>query len=74
MDNVKEINRIEALRLGCTHGELTLTLGCCCPQKFCLDEEALSVLDIDMRAAVSCTHHGDNGKKIHSLASDILHV
>ena len=70
--NVKEINRIEALRLSCIHGELTLV--CCCPQKLCLDEEALGILDIGMRAAVSCTHHGDNGKKIHSLASDILCV
>lgn len=72
--NVKEINSIEALRLSCIHGELTLTLVCCCPQKFCPDEEALGILDIGMRAAVSCTYHGDNGIKIHSFASDILHV
>lgn len=74
MDNVKEINRIEALRLSCIHGELTLTIVCCCPQKFYLDEGALGILDTSMRAAVSCTHHGDNGKKIHFLASDILPV
>lgn len=52
----------------------SMTLVWCCPQKLCLDEEALSILDIGMRAAVSCTHHGDNGKKINSLVSDILLV
>lgn len=31
MDNVKEINRIEDLRLSCTHGELAQ--ACCWPQR-----------------------------------------
>lgn len=38
MGNVKEVNRIEALRLSCSHGELMLAW--CCPKKFCLDEHS----------------------------------
>lgn len=56
------------------HMENWQSLLCCCPQQFCPDGEALSILNIGMRAAVSCSHHGKHRKKIHSLASDILHI
>lgn len=65
MDNVKEINRIEDLRLSCTHGELTQV--CCCPQKFVLMRKH-SILDIGTRAALFCTCHSNNGKKKDSFS------
>lgn len=34
-----------------------------CPQLFYLDEEALSILNTGMRAALSCSHHGKRRKK-----------
>lgn len=63
MSSVKEINRIEAPGLSWAHGELTLTLLCCCPQQFFLDEETLSILNTGMKTSVSCSHHGEHRKK-----------
>ena len=67
MGNVKEINRIEALRLSCSHEELMPAW--CCPKKFSPDVmlSALNILDIS-----------ENGIVLHSsgfiLTEDILHV
>lgn len=74
MASVKEINRTEALGLSWARGGLTETLLCSCPQQFCLDEEALGILDTGMRTAVSCSHHAKHRKKIHFFTSDVLHI
>lgn len=61
MGNVKEINRIEALRLSCSRGELMPAW--CCPKAFCPDEGALSIPDIGVKTALLCTSQTNNGKK-----------